>query len=204
MAYMTCRRTKDCWCRDCHALRREQYSGDNLEVLRRKFVNSERNEEVILQNLFCEVLDRTAIAYEFKRKMKEAEGYTYPKPYFKNHLGYTEETAESLAKEVNQAAWVYDNLHKILNNINQFDNIIISRLSINQLYFARELSWCYQYSENQKGRGKKPEELVYTEQDFKDLEGLIRSSPAYLSLDKDPRLITAMMRRLQRSLLKHP
>ena len=78
MAYMTCRRTKDCLCRDCHTLRREQFSGDNLEVLRCKFVRSELNEEVVLQDLFCEVLDRTAIGYDFKRKMKETAGYTYP------------------------------------------------------------------------------------------------------------------------------
>ena len=175
-----------------------------MDVLRRKFVVSERNEEVVLQDVFCEVLDRTVIGYELKRKMKETAGYIYPNRYLKHHLGYTEETATSLAKEINQAAWVYDNLHKILDNIYQFDNINICRLSLNQLFFAREMSWCYQYSENQKGRGKKPQEPVYSEQEFKDLEELIRSSPAYQSLDKDPRFITAMMRRLQRNLVKHP
>ena len=202
MAYMTCRRSKDCWCRECHALRREQFSRDNLDLLREKFVRSEQREEQVLQNLFCEVLDRSAIAYTFKLKMKESSGYTYPKPYLK-YIGYSEKTATELANDINEAAWVYENLHTIVNNITQFDNISICRLSLNQLYLARQMSWCYQYSENQKGRGKKPEDPVYDEQDFKDLEGLIRSSAAYISLDKDPRLITAMMKRFQRNLVKH-
>ena len=200
---MTCRRLKDCWCRDCHALRREQFSKDDLNRLRKKFVESERKEEEVLQTLFCEVLDRTAIAYTFKLKMKESSGYTYTKPYLK-YIGYSEKTATSLANEINQAAWVYEYLHKIVDNINQFDNINICRLSLNQLFFARQMSWCYQYSESQKGRGKKPEDPVYSEQEFSDLEGLIRSSPAYLSLQKDPKLITAMLRRLQKNLVKNP
>ena len=175
-----------------------------MASLTRKFLLSEVQEEEALKDVFCQVLDRSAIAYTFKLKMKTLTGFSYPKSYLKATGLYNEDRATSLANEINLAASVYEHLKQIVDNVMQFDNINLRRLSMNQLNLAKEISWCYQYSENLKGRGKAPADLVYTEQDFKDLENLVRSSAAYLALEKDPKLISGMMKRLQTTLLKHP
>ena len=184
MALGTCRRSKDCWCRDCHALRREQFSNDDMDTLTRKFLRSEVVEENALKDVFCQVLDRSAIVYTFKLKMKTFTGFTYPKSYLKA-TGLAEDKAAALADNINLASSVYEHLKDIVDNVMQFENINIRRLSMNQLYLAKEISWCFQYLESLKCRGKKPEELVYNEQDFKDLENLVRSSAGYLALEKD-------------------
>ena len=125
------------------------------------------------------------------------------KPYLKQ-IGYDIDEAEKLAKQINEASWVYDNLDKIVANLYQFDRINIRRLSIRQLYLAKDMDWCYRYVQNHKVGGKKPEEPIYDENDFVQLENTIRNSAAYQSLESDPRLITAMMQRLQKYLVKNP
>ena len=66
MALMTCQRTRDCWCRECHALRQDRYDDDNLQHLQRKFVASINREQVALQAVFTEVLNCSAIANRLK------------------------------------------------------------------------------------------------------------------------------------------
>ena len=50
----------------------------------------------------------------------------------------------------------------------------------------------------------KPDEPVYEEQDFIALENLIRGSAAYQAVQNQPRLVTALLRRLQSNLVKRP
>ena len=68
MDLITCQRTKDCWCRECHALRQDQYKDDNLERLKIKFVASNHKEQKALEAVFTQVLNCCAIAKSFKSK----------------------------------------------------------------------------------------------------------------------------------------
>ena len=151
---MTCQRTRDCWCRDCHALRHDQYDGDNLQTLKNKFLQSIQKEQVALQTRFTQVLNCSAIAKSFKNKLHRFTGYTYVKSYLKQ-VGYDIEEAQKLAQQINEASWVYDHLDKIIDNLHQFQTINISRLSIRQLYLAKDMDWCFRYVQNLKVGGKK-------------------------------------------------
>ena len=203
MASMTCMRTPDCWCRECHVLRLDQYDNDNLERLQNQFIVASNREEHALQAVFKEVMNSAAIAKVFRLKLERLSGYKYVKPYLKQ-VGYEKENAEKLSKSINEACWVYDNLQRILNNLLQFDSINVRRLSMRQLYLAKDLHWCLRYVQDHKVQGSKPQEPIYDEEDFKALEDSIRNSNAYGSLEKNPKLITAMLLRLQKNLVKNP
>ena len=130
-------------------------------------------------------------------------GYKYVKPYLKQ-TGYSDELAGKLVKDINEAAWVYDHLQKIINNLVMFESINIRRLSMRQLYLAKDVDWCHRYVEDHRVKGSKPDEPVYEEQDFIALENLVRGSAAYQAVQDQPRLVTALLRRLQSNLVKRP
>ena len=184
-------------------MRLDSYDNFSLEMLRREFVTTTRMEEQALQEVFKHIMNTAAIAKSFRNKLYQFSGYKYVKPYLKN-IGYEEEEAKQLSESINVASWVYDNLQGIVNNIFQFQYINIRRLSMRQLYLARDIHWCLRYVEDHRVRSKKPDNLAYREEDFNDLLTSVRNSAAYKDLDGDKRKITAMMLRLQKELVKRP
>ena len=196
-------RSTDCWCRECHAMRLDVFQDDNLEILKGRYLSAKNEEKQALKDVFTQVLNVSAISKMFRLKLERFSGYKYVKPYFKQ-LGYEDKDAETFSRSINEASWVYDNLHRIIHNVEQFKCINLRRLSIRQLYLAKDFHWCLRYAQDQKGRGKKPEDPVYDEDDFQDLTTLIRNSAAYVSLEKDPKLITALLHRLQKNLVQNP
>ena len=99
MALVTCTRTSDCWCRDCHALRIDQYTDCSLEGLKQKFLTEARREEQDLKAVFTHVLESSAIAKCFKQKLYHLSDYKYVKPYLKQ-TGYSDELAGKLARDI--------------------------------------------------------------------------------------------------------
>ena len=131
-----------------------------------------------MKAVFTHVLESSAIAKCFKQKLYCLSGYKYVKPYLKQ-TGYSDELAGKLAQDINEAAWVYDYLQKIIINLVMFESINIRRLSMRQLFLANDAEWCYRYVEDHRMKESKPDEPIYEEQDIIALENSIRCTTAY-------------------------
>ena len=66
--------------------------------------------------------------------------------------GLAEDKPAALADNI---IFCYEHLKDIVENVVQFENINIRRLSINHLYLAKEISWCFQYFRKPKSLWKK-------------------------------------------------
>ena len=102
-----------------------------------------------------------AIAKAFRLKIKADTGYKQVKKALVL-FGILDKEATTLARTINNAVWVYDNFKKITHNLTlECKEIDIRRLSLHQLYLAKDLSWCLAYQEQMKGRINKPKHLDY-------------------------------------------
>ena len=78
-------------------------------------------------------------------------------------------------QEVN-VSWVYDSLKKIRDNLKSCSNVDIRRLTLKQLYLARNKSWCLLQEENLRERVRKPDDSLFDDRDFMELIRLIKGS----------------------------
>ena len=126
------------------------------------------------------------IAKSYRNVIYERFRYKNTKSYLKNN-GYTIEEAAELSGKINSASCVYDKLGLICGNLLQCPDIDITRLSLNQLYLAKNLSWCYNYEQILKRPSSKPDEdqLQYSEADFQDFLNLTRNHPVFTSINRD-------------------
>ena len=200
MALMTCKRQGDCWCSICHTARLNQYISKDSNILLKDFEKCKRKEHKLLSNLFEEILKSVAIAKAFRVKAEQETGYKQMKRHLL-FLGLDPEYATNLARTINNAVWVFDNFERITFNLNVCTDINIRRLSLHQLYLAKDMSWCLMYQEQLRGHKKKPKLLDYDEESFEDLAKYIESHPAFLAVSDDPKRVTALMTRLQKRVL---
>ena len=132
-------RSTDCWCRECHAMRLDVFQDDNLEILKGRYLSAKNEEKQALKDVFTQVLNVSAISKMFRLKLERFSGYKYVKPYFKQ-FGYADKDAESFSSSINEASWVYDNLHRIIHNVEQSKCINIRRLSIKTIVPSQRFS----------------------------------------------------------------
>ena len=204
---MTCRQKIDCWCTVCHQERFQRIQRDalNLQDVLRKFNLHEKRESKKLETVFNEVLNTTVYAKLAKELINRTTGYKNIKSYFKNIYPHEEDTIlQGHADAINHAVKVYDDIGKIYANIVQVRNVFdIRRLSLNMLFEARSLNWCYDYAEKIRGRKRRrPDDLEYDEQDFQDLLNIITQHPCYQAVSNDKHLLAALSNRLGAELLK--
>ena len=151
----------------------QRYQNLSLDRLLNKFFRHEHRESKALDILFAEVLDTAAFGKLIKRTIQTTTTFTYPGAFLKQRFpDMPEEDRKKLAKSVNDAAWIYDNIHIILSNLQQVRqdvHIDIRRLSLSQLYQAKSEAWCHQYAQLQASKLQKPEHLDYSEEQFNDL-----------------------------------
>ena len=100
------------------------------------------------------------------------------------HLNNLKKIDGMKAYKINRNASVYDNFHKILDNLSECNLIDITGLSANQLCQARNKAWCFTYNEMQRGRSNRPAELSYEEADYQDLLQTIKNHPVLHSIDR--------------------
>ena len=112
-------------------------------------------------------------------------------------LGFDNEYAGQMADALNNACWVFDHFEKIQENLRAFPSIDIRRLSLQQLYLAKNLSWCLMIKENSKAKGEKSEE-------FMEWLEMVRGSRAYSKVPHDKHLTTGLMLPLQGILVNKP
>ena len=155
-----------------------------------------------MTELFEEVLKSVAIAKAFRVRAEQETGYRQMKRHLM-YLGVSSEDATGLARTINNGVWVYDNFRRISNNLMmECPDIDIRRLSLHQLYLAKDLSWCLMYQEQLRGRKNKPNKPDYDEASFNDLVNTVQKHDAFLSVSDDPKRIAALMTRLQKKILE--
>ena len=147
MALITCLTTTDCWCRDCNIQRLTSCDDLNVVELRRELETLLRREKEAKILLFEQVMKGAAVCKAFRLQLLREEGYKYTKPYLLS-LGLDRKRATVMADKINRGSNVYDNLQRIINNLYGFPEIDIRRLSMKQLYMAKEESWCRIYAQS--------------------------------------------------------
>ncbi len=198
---MTCRRKADCWCSVCHLGRYNEYSQKDSRTLLLHFNTCQEKEKQLLTKLFEQVLMSIAIAKAFRVKAEQETGYKQMKRHLV-YLGMQPDEASSVARVINNAVWVYDNFQRITNNLMTCTDIDIRRLSLHQLYLAKDMSWCLMYQEQLQKQKNKPSNLDYDEESFDDLVRCVQNHDAFLAVSDDPKRLVALMARLQKKVLE--
>ena len=117
-------------------------------------------------------------------------------------LGMHLDVATDHTRTINNAELVYDNFKGIADNLMVCSDIAIRRLSLHQLYLAKDMSWCLVYQEQFQGQRKKPRLLDYDEEAFDDLLKCVEGHEAYRAVSDDLKRSTALISRLQKKLLE--
>ena len=86
----------------------------------------------------------------------------------------TKEYADQTTDAPNNACWVFDHFEKIQDNLGVRPSIDIRHLSLQQLYLAKNLSWCLMMEENSKAKRKKPRQPLYDDKEFTELLEMVR------------------------------
>ena len=170
---MTCRGKVDCWCSICHQQRFDRIKDLNLGLPRLliKFEGHDKRESKTLEHVFAEVLNAAVYAKLLKEEIFRTTGLKKTKTYLSLiYPGRIDKELQQLADAINHAALVYRDIDKVFFNLQQIrEKVDIRRLSLKNLFEARDLNWCFGYAERMRGlKRKKPDELEYTEDDFND------------------------------------
>ena len=203
---MTCRSTVDCWCLLCHRnryLRLKQPQHSLLRLITKFELHPER-ESVALEHVFAEVLDTAAYAKLIRMEIERTTRYKYVKPYLRWACPEMSDTErDKLSGAINHASWVYDHIDRIYANLVQVgDQLDIRRLSLNNLYSARDLGWCFSQADKNRGTKKKPDEPVYTEENFQKLMEKIFDDTCTKAVIDNPKLAASFTNRIQRLVMK--
>ena len=107
-----------------------------------------------------------------------------------------------LRTKVNMVHEVFINWEKIAKNLNdeEIDYIDARKLSIEQLYQAINLTWCFEYDEILRGPGNIPETLLYGEDVYRSILEFITDSGILVDIDHDGKECAKLGRRIQRDL----
>ena len=89
--------------------------------------------------------------YSFKKVAEEQMKFKQIEHQLKA-LGFDNEYTGQMADTLNNACWVFDHFEKIQVNLKAFPSIDIRHLSLQQLYLAKNLSWCLIMEENSKAK----------------------------------------------------
>ena len=129
------------------------------------------------------------VSKAFKKVAEEQTKFQQIKLQLKA-LGFDNKYAGHMADTLKNACWVFDNFKEIQGNLRACPSIEIRRLSLQQLYLAKNRSWCLMMEGNSKAKRKKPRSLLYDEEELK--------------VRHDKYLTTGLMLRLQRTPVNKP
>ena len=160
-----------------------------------------------LDATFASVMRRIVAAKAFKLVAERETGYRQVKRQLESIFAGREEQGRittKLARRINNSCWVYKNFNKILENVQSCPLLDIRRLSLKDLYLAKNIHWCLARQELARERFRRPADLglqIYRDEDFDDLLELVRNSAAYQAVREDDGEVTRLILRLQRQLL---
>ena len=110
-----------------------------------------------------------------------------------------------MAERINESAWIFDNIVIIDDNLSlvrQDVNIDIRRLSLNQLFRAKNLNWCHQYAASLARKSNKPANLLYSDEQFELLMAKVMTDRCFQAVDGNPTNVASLGARIQGALLR--
>ena len=84
---------------------------------------------------------RTVVAGKAYRMAAERESCCKQLKRHFQWLGYVVEDAKRMSNKLNNASWAYNNLEKMRDNLKSCSNVDTRRLTLKQLYLAKNKSW---------------------------------------------------------------
>ena len=100
-----------------------------------------------LDKAYLATMKCVVVSKAFKKVAEEQKKFKQIKHQLKA-LGFDNEYAGQMADTLNNACWVFDHFEKIQGNLRACPGIDIRRLLLQQLYLAKNLSWCLMMEEN--------------------------------------------------------
>ena len=165
-------------------------------------------EDRCLDQLFEEILQTAAYGKLIKNAIQRETRYVKPGNYFRHSERFRhleEEQKRTLAQRINESAWIVDNIEVIDDNLSMVRpdvNIDIRRLSLNQLFRAKNLDWCHQYAASLAKKSNKPANLLYSDEQFELLMAKIMTDPCFQAVDRNPTNVASLGARIQTALLR--
>ena len=205
---MACTNTGCCWCNLCQGARLQRFQGVPLGVLIGRFKLHTIREHRCMDQLFEELLQTSAYEKLIKLAIQRETAYSKPGNFFKysdRFQHWTDEERQSLVKKINEAAWIYDNIETIdinLSLVRKDASVDIRRLSMAQLYSAKDLTWCHRYAATLTRKSNKPETLSYFDEKFNLLIEKVMTDPCFRAVDGDPTKVASLGARIQSMLLR--
>ena len=192
---------KSCLCMPCRIVHLRYYESLQLWELWNLFKESlPQATSNALDKAYLAAMKCVVVSKAFKKVAEEQTKFKQIKRQPKA-LGFDNEYAGQMEDTLNSACWVFDHCEKIQGNLRACPSINICCLSLQQLYLAKNFSWCLMRKENSKAKRKKPRQPLYDEEEFIELLQMVRGSRAYSKVRHDRHLTTVLMLRLQRTLV---
>ena len=188
---------ESCLCVPCRIVHLRHYEALQLWELWNLFKESlPKATSNALDKAYLVTMKCVVVSKAFKKVAAEQTKFKQIKRQLKA-LGFDNEYAGQMADTLNNACRVFDHFEKIQGNLRACPGIDIRRLSLQQLYLAKNLSWCLMMEENSKAKRKKPRQSLYDDEEFTELLEMVTGSRAYSKVRHYKHLTTGLMLQLQ-------
>ena len=206
---------KTCFCDNCRRLRVQRLEEEGLtkeEIFYRFSSVIPTNLDADLFKCFADTLDIIATGKMFKDCCLNGTVYSYFKPWAKQapmlaDLRQREREFNSFCHKVNECAWIFDNWEKITDNLMDYrmSNVDARRLTVGQLYKAKNMDWCLQLNDTlrRKSKRKTGEEPLYSADKFNDIFQNIVNSGILEDIEHDPSAAASLGGRLQHAMVAY-
>ena len=141
-----------------------------------------QRENKCLDSFFSSTFKQIVQGRAYKEIALNGTGFTYFfKSWAKNQQqfqGFSKKEMNSFCQKVNKASLVFEKWQTISGNLAdpRITEIDARRFSVSQFYDARSMDWCLSYNEILRQKGKKPNNLDYTDEKFNAIVDYIRQS----------------------------
>ena len=177
-----------------------------LELYNRCFIELADKEENRLDRLFNTTFKRIVSGKAYMDQCLAGSGYTKfgwwakQAPQFR-HLSAKERN--SIVSKVNEINQVYNKWETIASNLTDHRILYLDarRFSVNQLYRAKEMSWCLQQNELIRPVGRNEGDPVYPEDMYQTLLQAAWNTGIFDHVGHDPQVVAAIGARFQRDVI---
>ena len=178
----------------------------NIQLYDRFFRELLDREDVRLNRLFKNTLQRILFRKAFSDACISNTRYTRFGCWARTQTIFTQlapNRFRNICKQVNEVDAVFTDWDIIVSNLTdaRVNNIDARKLSVNQLYRARKMSWCIDHNEMQRTPGRN-EEPAYPEFKYQNILRYIAGTGIYEDVENDPTRVTMIGRRLQSDMTK--
>ena len=201
------RHQHQCFCFRCRQRRvHHTVHQGSIDELERAFL-SDAQEYRRLNNLFQETKNKIIRGESYRQQCLQHTHYTSFGWWMRSqqrYMGLTELERKRLRNKVRIVHAVFVQWENIIRNLTNERIMFLDarRLTIDQLYEAINIDWCYDQDELLRPPGDVPDDLLYQENKYKSIIQFIDTTGILDDIDHDRKECTRFTRRLQRDLGK--